>query len=211
VGKRKTSIAVALCDPRLMRSFREVAERLRIVYTVPRAHDKVVSADIVIIDDECLEMFKVDAQAAYLVSSSEDVTRVAYEVAGVRQENVLLVGIDIGSQIAYVAIVGGTIIDKGKVRSPELLTLKIRNIRNELGGVREVIVKVGIPESSLYDEVLEELIELLLKSGCKVYAVDENGTSSKPLPVLKRMVGEGDADINAAVNIALRDGTLVVR
>ncbi len=206
-GTCGATIAVAICDPRLMRSFCSIAERLKIAYSVPKVGAKVVSADIVIIDEECLSMFSVDAKAAYLVSRVEDVVRVAYEVAGVRDEGVMLVGVDIGSQIAYVVIAGSTVVDKGKVKLPEELVLRIESIRRWLGGVRRIIVKVGIPESSTHNEVFSNVAYALTRMGYRVYAVDENGTSSKLLPVLKRIVGEGDADINAAVNIALREGT----
>ena len=200
-------IKVVICDPRLMRKFIKLANELGLTYSVPKKVKTNVTADIVIIDNECLDYYEIDSSVAYLVTD-DNVKSVVSEIAGIRRAMVLMVGVDLGAYIAYAVFADKELIDVGKVRRPENFFQRISELI-DIVEPHKVIVKVGMPETNSVDDTLEEIIEGLLRRGYVTYLVDESRTSIEtPKIVLKKLTVKDD-DILASINIALRNGIRV--
>ncbi len=204
---RSRDIKVVICNPRLMRRFAKLAGKLGLTYSVPKEVGTKVSADVIIIDDECLEHYEIDSNTAYLVTDS-NVENVVSEVVGVRRASVLMVGVDLGASIAYAAFADKELVSAGKVCEPRDFFQRLRELMSFIEP-RKIIVKVGLPETNDADEVLNEVIEGLLKMGCVTYLVDESRTSIEAPKIALRRLKVKDDDILAAINIALRSGMRV--
>ncbi len=204
---RSRDIKVVICNPRLMRRFAKLAGKLGLTYSVPKEVGTKVSADVIIIDDECLEHYEIDSNTAYLVTDS-NVENVVSEVVGVRRASVLMVGVDLGASIAYAAFADKELVSAGKVCEPRDFFQRLRELMSFIEP-RKIIVKVGLPETNDADEVLNEVIEGLLKMGCVTYLVDESRTSTEAPKIALRRLKVKDDDILAAINIALRSGMRV--
>lgn len=200
-------IKAVICDPRLMRKFAKLAGELGLTYSVPKEVGVKVSADVIIIDDECLEHYEINSNAAYLVTNS-NIESVVSEVAGVRRASALMVGVDLGASIAYAAFADRELVSAGKVCEPKDFFQRLRELMSFIEP-RKVIIKVGLPETNNADEVLGEVIEGLLKMGCITYLVDESRTSTEAPKIALRRLNVKDDDILAAINIALRSGMRV--
>jgi len=204
---RSRDIKAVICNPRLMRRFAKLASKLGLTYSVPKEVGTKVSADVIIIDDECLEHYEIDSNIAYLVTDS-NVENVVSEVAGVRRASVLMVGVDLGASIAYAAFADKELVSAGKVCEPRDFLQRLRELMSFVEP-RKMIVKVGLPETSDVNGVLDEVIEGLLKMGCVTYLVDESRTSTEAPKIALRRLKVKDDDILAAINIALRSGMRV--
>lgn len=204
---RSRDIKAVICDPRLMKKFVKLADELGLTYSVPSSLETKVSADIIIIDDECLEHYEINSSTAYLVAN-DNVKNIVSEIAGVRKASVLMVGVDLGASIAFAVFADKELVNVGKVRKTEDFFQKLNEIVDFVEP-RKVIVKVGLPETSSVDNVIGEILDGLLRMGYVTYLVDESGTSVETPRIVLRGLDVKDDDILAAINIALRDGTRI--
>lgn len=204
---RSRNIKAVICDPRLMRKFVKLADELGLTYSVPGSSETKVSADIIIIDDECLEHYEINSNTAYLVAN-DNVKNIVSEVAGIRKASVLMVGVDLGANIAFAVFADKELVNVGKVREPKDFFQRLKELVDFVEP-RKVIVKVGLPEINDVDNVVGEILEGLLRMGYIAYLVDESRTSVEAPKMVLRKLTVKDDDILAAINIALRNGMRV--
>ncbi len=190
-----------------MREFMDLARSLGIRYSVPEPFTKRIKADIVVIDEECLSNYLVDSKAAYLVNN-DNLKTIALELAGLREVGTLLVGIDVGSLIAYAVFANNKLVKSGKVRNSRDLINVLEELKESIKPLRTV-VKIGESVLSSNTNNLMDLVENLVDLGYSVYIVEENETSRNAPSMLRGDIK--DKDVNAAVNIALKDGLKIIK
>jgi len=200
-------IKAVICDPKIMRKFVKLADELGLTYSVPKSFETKVLADIIVIDEECLEHYEINSSTAYLVVN-DNVKSIVSEIAGVRKASVLMIGVDLGASIAFAVFADKELINVGKVRKPEEFFWKLKELVDFVEP-RKVIVKVGLPETSSVDGIIGEILDGLLRMGYITYLVDESRTSVETPKIMLRGLNVKDDDILAAINIALRDGMRV--
>jgi len=201
-------IKVVVCDPRLMQRFVKLADKLGLIYSVPKEVGVKISAEIIIIDDECLEHYEIDSKVAYLVTSN-NVENIVSEVAGVKGAAVLMVGVDLGASIAYAVFADKELVSTGKVHRHEDFFRILKELISFIEP-HKVIIKIGLSETKDLDKDLNEIIKRSSRAGYVVCLVDESKTTTEPPRITLRKHSVKDDDILAAINIALRDGLRIL-
>ncbi|MCD6324053.1 MAG: hypothetical protein J7L55_02975 [Desulfurococcales archaeon] len=197
---------IVVCDPRLFRNVAEVLRTLKVDFRVPESLPLRMDEGTVIADDECRSY--VEGSAQIYVVNRANVWKIALLIAG-RRGNTLQVGIDLGSKIAYVALLDDLLLRYGYVESSEELASEVGELVDLLSP-KNTIIKVGSPERRLSQEA-RRIAKLMPQRNCEVYVVNEE-RSNKALAILRSAYPEikGVAkDIIAALNIALRDGVKI--
>ncbi len=202
-------VAVAICNPRIMRRFKELADRMKVTYTVPDIGERVVEADIVIADEECAEHYVLKAGEVIKVAEG-DIRQAILCIIGKEEVSVLSVGIDLGSRLAYAVFADENLIAADYAMSYVELLKVINELTTELAPAR-VEVKVGIPTTDEYYDWLPDFLMGAIDMGVDVYLVEEDKTSSKPLRSFPGVTYVKSKDIDAAINIVFREGIRVGR
>ena len=203
-ANRVKELTVALCDPRLMREFMFLASLLNLDYSIPSFREGLHSINkLVLADEECIKAYGLKEGSALAVNEA-NLTRVLMGLLGVSTE-VMLVGVDPGKKFAYVILSGGTVCSRGYVSNFEELLDIINSLAKKLYP-KKVIIKVGEQGK---DKAFE-LTKLINSDFYELYIVSENKTNTKnTYLVLGRDSPKFNKDFNAALNIALKNGSRI--
>lgn len=203
----KEELKVIVCDPRLMRRFRELASLFKIEYSVPKDPEGTVEGGIVIADQECAELFKIRSDTIHLVTSNNLLDTIL-RLRGINKVKVLIVGLDPGARLAFAIFADDVLIDTGHVTNYTNFIERLDSLVNELKP-EKVIVKVGMPSTQEYYTWLSSLLIELIDRTFDVYLVEETKTSYPPIREFPGINYTRSKDIDAAINIALREGIKV--
>jgi len=212
--RRFVRTCVFIYNPRLLKKFKDIAEKFPLEYSVPDTLSNIVDYDVIILDEEAYRLIDNDIlclsknRKIYRVDDEEDLIRVILRIITGSETGMhyLAVGVDLGSKIAYAVLADNMLIGAGTVLSPEEFLAMLIKLKRALKPLRAVI-KVGLPGSDTLYQLLLKLLKQATQSGYEVYVIDESRTTSKPLPHFKGLRNiRTTKDINAAINIALRSG-----
>ncbi len=205
-------------NPRLFRKFKDIAEKFAIEYSVPSTLKDLENYDLVIADEEARQLLESSSKCVRncpkmaVVSSEEDIISLISSIITGSEESTqyLVVGVDLGSKIAYAVFADNLLISVGITLDPNDFLATLSKLRRALKPSRAVI-KVGLPGSDELYQLLLKLLKAALDYGYEAYIIDESKTTAKPLPRFRGLKNvRTTKDINAAVNIALRDGGMRV-
>ncbi len=215
---RRTRVCAFIYNPRLFRKFKDLAEKFALEYTVPSALEDLENYDLVIADEEANQLLKSSSgyvknrPRIVVIKCEEDIINLISSIirGGEESTQYLVVGVDLGSKIAYAVFADNLLISVG-------VTLDLNNFLATLGKLRralkpsKAVIKIGLPGSDELYQLLLKLLKAALEYGYEAYIIDESKTTVKPLPRFKGLKNvKTTKDINAAVNIALRDGGIRV-
>ncbi|MCD6340580.1 MAG: hypothetical protein J7L51_01330, partial [Desulfurococcales archaeon] len=201
-------------NPRLFRKFKDIAEKFAIEYSVPNTLEDIKNYDIVIADEEAHQLIERNSKCVKkgpkiaVVSSEEDMISLISSIITGNEENTryLVVGVDLGSKIAYAVFADNLLISVGITLDLNDFLATLSKLRTALRPSRAVI-KIGLPGSDELYQLLLKLLKVALRYGYEAYIIDESRTTAKPLPCFRGLKNvRTTKDINAAINIALRDG-----
>lgn len=215
---------VIVTDPRLLIALKEVLDGNRLPYRVPKDLREECSKNprnafyprrALIADEQGLRLLaaacgKARYDAVQVVRSPSALLEAllsAFCLAHPQLRGRLeackeaVVGVDAGSRAAIAVMVAGRPVVTEKVALSSLAR-ELRRILDQ-APCDEVVVKIGEQSLKL---IGTQLIERAIASSCakhvRVKVVPESKTSKPPLAY----EGTGDPDLDAAINIALRDG-----
>ena len=211
-------VCVFIYNPRLFKKFKNTAEKFAIEYSVPSTLKDLENYDLVIADEEARQLLESSSKCVRncpkmaVVSSEEDIISLITSIITGSEETTryLVVGVDLGSKIAYAVFADNLLISVGITLDPNDFLATLSKLRRALKPSRAVI-KVGLPGSDELYQLLLKLLRAALDYGYEAYIIDESKTTAKPLPRFRGLKNvRTTKDINAAVNIALRDGGMRV-
>ena len=198
------NLIVIVCDPKLMRKFKHLANTFRIAYTVPLRlrEGEEVAASTVIADSECLERLSVHAKRLFMINEN-NLVDVILKISGRERIYVLTVGVDIGERLGYVMLADDFLYSKGYAGNIKEL-IDLVSLANRELNPKNIILKIG--DTGLCNkEIAPELFPSELLHKLKIYIVDEL-RSNQTNVFLNQESKKLTKDLNAALNIALRKG-----
>jgi len=205
----KTSVAIFVYNPRLLKTLLDIAKDYGIEFYVPEDLTSIKSE--LLVDREGLNILRslVDGKDLkyYLVSDRQSIYKFILKTFGVNDVKVLQVGVDLGSKLAYVIVCDNILLKAGYVDSLDDLILTIEDFRNHLTPDK-IVVKLGnTPYSS--DWGLDKVLSRLVSLGFEVMIADESRSSHKSQVRVYGFKTRFTADIYAALNLVFRDGVKV--
>ncbi|RLG77056.1 MAG: hypothetical protein DRO14_02900 [Thermoprotei archaeon] len=210
----RLKVCAFIYNPRLFRKFKDIAEKFAIEYSVPNTMEDIENYDIVIVDEEAHQLIERSSKCVKkgpkiaVVSSEEDMISLISSIIAGNEENIryLVVGVDLGSKIAYAVFADNLLISVGITLDLNDFLATLSKLRTALRPSRAVI-KIGLPGSDELYQLLLKLLKAALRYGYEAYIIDESRTTARPLPRFRGLKNvRTTKDINAAVNIALKDG-----
>ncbi len=204
-GKSKV---VAICDPRLMKTFRSLSDSMELTFAVPESLESLPEEGVLVVDDECyrlLEGHSLPPGLEIVKLASDNILVKTLELIGLREVGVVVAGVDLGLSVNYVIFADNVLLKYGSVREVSELVKTLMEVRSSINP-RSVVVKVGVSPAGLHETFLTELLNSLRGSSFDIMLIDEHGTSGRcPTSYVGRKTFKND-DIKACVNIALREG-----
>ncbi|MEM0297076.1 MAG: hypothetical protein QXS42_02670 [Zestosphaera sp.] len=202
------SVAVFICDPRLMNTFRSLSDSIELNFTIPESPEDLPKGEVLVVDDECLQLLErqhvLEGLKVMRVDEGNILSRVL-ELVGIRRVKALLVGVDLGTAVNYVILADNVLLEYGAVGSASDLMCSLLRVRDALRP-EKVFIKVGVSPAGLHERFLDELLGLV--GGCDyvLTLVDEHRTNVEcPVSYVGRKAFKG-MDFKACINIALREG-----
>lgn len=200
-----------ICNPRLMRKFVKIAKTIGLSYEVPTDLDLSLKhvSNLVIIDEECraytsLRKVLEELKAEVFVVNEGNIASQTLKILGKDRVEVLTLGIDLGSRLAYAIFADDMLIDVGFTESPKELMIRLDEITGDLKPLKTV-VKVGVTESRGL-EFVNDLLKFMSMKDLQVFLVDESNTSRETTSYYIKAYDVRDKDLRAAINIALKEG-----
>ncbi|MCD6428951.1 MAG: hypothetical protein J7L12_04995 [Desulfurococcales archaeon] len=218
MSNRGVRVCVFIYNPRLFRKFKDIAERFAIEYSVPSSLEDLENYDLIVVDEEARQLLESSNKRLgnrpkiVVVSNEEDVISL---ISGIitgsgGSTQYLIVGVDLGSKIAYAVFADNILISVGISLDPNDFLATLSKLKRALKPSRAVI-KIGLPGSDELYQLLLKLLKVAIDCGYEAYVIDESKTTAKPLPRFRGLKNvRTTKDINAAVNIALRGGGIKV-
>lgn len=214
MSRPRKHVTVMVCDPKLMRKFVKIAKIVGLSYEVPTDLGigfKHVS-NLVIVDEECrtyLRLQKVleGLKAEVFTVNEGNVASQVLKILGVDRVEVLTLGVDLGSRLAYAMFADDVLIDVGFAENPKELMSRLDEVISDLKPLKTV-VKVGVTESRGL-EFVNDLLKFISMKNLQVFLVDEANTSREATSYYIKAYDIRDKDLRAAINIALKDGVKI--
>ncbi|MGC8975070.1 MAG: hypothetical protein ACP5KB_02595 [Thermoprotei archaeon] len=201
---------VAICNPKLMSTFKNLSDLLDIHFKVFELRDNLSEVSTLIADEECLELIRRshDISKVKVVKISEDnIMLRLLEVVGVSRVETIVVGVDPGNTIInYVIFADNVLLGFGSTREFLDLVDVLNKVRSSLRP-EKVVIKVGVSPAGLWKSFMSEISRVVSNEDrYSLVLVDENSTTGT-CPTT--YIGKKDLknpDLRACINIALREG-----
>lgn len=204
---------VAICDPKLMSTFKNLSDLLDLRYKVFELRDNLSEFSTLVADEECLELIRRDhdiSKVKVVKISEDNILLRLLELVGVSRVETIVVGVDPGNTVInYVIFADNVLLGYGSIKKFLDLVGVLSKIRSLLRPER-VVIKVGVSPAGLWKPFMSEILRVVANEDkYSLVLVDENSTTDV-CPTT--YIGKKDLknpDLRACINIALREGFLL--